>query len=350
MRLTRIMARVRRARVPGGPSALQGMRNLYYRSEVLQRLYRYPPVRDLFRRLVVRHLYPNNVTIELSNKCNALCIFCSYPTVRATSSKPFQHMSEATFAAAEAFIDRQQPPYVSFTPVTGEIFLHPEWHHYVQRVLLNPRVAEVGFYTNAILLHQQNIDRLLALDRLDKLTVHLSVAGYDRASYHTMFGVDRFDEVRTHIAQLTRSLEQSSIRIPLGLELRLATGMHVTLAQAQEIYNPSGYRPFGINIRTAFDPVSGLVAAPTLRYQTPRDKDRAPCRLVRDIRFAANGDVWACSCISSELPDDSSLRIGAADDPQEVLLQRREQLIRAWRDDNHIPEPCRPCTIYMPEL
>src|SRR5688500_15579829 len=60
--------------------------------------------------------------IELSSRCNALCVFCPYPAI-ADSDKKLQKMPAATFQAAKENIEKEGFSSVSFTPTTGEIFL-----------------------------------------------------------------------------------------------------------------------------------------------------------------------------------------------------------------------------------
>lgn len=325
-------------------------RRLLYRYRAIGALYAISPLRQLVRRWFFRLTdYVPIAYVELTSVCNAACIFCPYPTI-AGSGKTLQKIPPTIFSRIVERLAEERIAYVNLTPTTGEIFANPAWADCVQAIAALPAVRRVSFYTNGILLRGAQLERLLALKEFDKLALSISTGGIDRLSYHTLFGVDRFDRVRDNIRTLMERLGERGARIPVSVEVRLMRDQtRVGIAEAAHVYGTGAYRHAGINIRRIYDPIGGIVSDSRLDFYKPADKGRRPCQLLGDTRFAADGSVWVCGCAVSEQPGDTSLRIGRFDDPPEAIAGRRDALTSAWRERGEVPKTCQGCAGYYLE-
>jgi hypothetical protein len=70
------------------------------------------------------------------------------------------------------------------------------------------------------------------------------------------------------------------------------------------------------------------------------------CAYLNKTRFAADGGVWADGCVISEMPGDSSLKLGHVDDTLNAIEESRRKIIEDWEHRQIIPKPCQGCTVY----
>lgn len=103
-------------------------------------------------------LFPQRVTLELTNRCNLNCTFC-----------PRQYMEkERGFLdyglARELIREMAEHAPVAVVPFfRGESLLHPQWYD-ILKLIQELHVGEIQFTTNASLLNQENRERVLDLD------------------------------------------------------------------------------------------------------------------------------------------------------------------------------------------
>lgn len=324
-------------------------RELSNRMPVAEQVRRMARVRSHARRLFFKLAgYPSAVYITLSSRCNARCIFCPYPEI-ADSGSPLLQMSDTVFDHAVKAIETGGVERVSLTPPTGEIFTDPKWSARAARVLQLPRVKWVDFYTNAISLNEKNLDKLMQLPNREKLSIHISVGGFDRATYRELYGIDRFDKVLRNIHALLGELATHHDRTAVSIEVRLLKHQKdARVKDAMAVYNPVRYAHLGVNLRWTYDPIGGMVDPDILDLNEPIRKDYRPCLRLGNTNFAPDGTVRACGCVTAERPgQNDALLLGRIDDSPELLDRRRHKMIDDWREHNTMPEVCRDCTIYL---
>jgi hypothetical protein len=92
--------------------------------------------------------------------------------------------------------------------------------------------------------------------------------------------------------------------------------------------------------------IEGLTRYKEIAYKADTCDKQDPCSYVRKTRFAADGGIWADGCVVSELPGDSSLKLGTVDDSWEKIESNRKKIIDLWKNQRTIPYPCQKCTMY----
>lgn len=289
--------------------------------------------------------FRNVAYIELSNVCNAKCIFCPYPQITETD-KNLQNMSDATFAASLQKAVELGYSRLGFTPTTGELFANKRWAEHIATALRHEKIKSLYYYSNAILLTDKNIEKILALPNPHKIEKFcFSVGGSDAAAYKKMFAVDKFEVVKRNINSLCEKLKKNRSGLKINCELRLSKNDKTTKKIAQKTFNQAGYTNFYPNIVKVFDPLGGLIHESDLDYLPSIEQKTDPCYRLNDIRFDANGKVWMCGCVVSERPGESSLLIGSLADTAVDLEQKRQSVFTAWRA-REIPSACQPCRLY----
>lgn len=287
----------------------------------------------------------NVAFIELSNICNAKCVFCPYPQIEQTDKK-MQHMNQERFAASLKKAVELGYSRLAFTPATGELLANRRWAEHIATALQNEKIKSLYFYSNAILLTDENIRKIISLPNAHKIEKFcFSVGGNDAATYKKMFAVDKFEVVKRNINSLCEKLKEAGSSLHINCELRLPKHDRTTRRAAEKNFNRAGYASFYANIVRIFDPLGGLIDESGLEY-LPEIADKTnPCYRLNDIRFDANGNIWMCGCVVSERPGESSLLIGSLADTNEHIEQKRQAIFANWRR-GEIPSTCKPCRIY----
>lgn len=323
--------------------------HFFYKFRFLQFFYKYEFIKRLYKAFFVSWVPNQQYYVELSNKCNAECIFCTYPILR-DRGKPQINISDDFFAKIVYLMETQKRSSISLTPTTGEIFMNPRWNEYVQKILDLDFVQNVRFYTNGALLNTKNREKFFQLKNLQKMSVSFSTGGADRETYQLMFGKDLFQQVKDNINTFLNHLKSHNFKMAVSIDIKLAQSTKLSLSVCQEIYDPCHYQYAFFKIRHTFDTFHGLIQNDNIEpmKSAPLNKRTHPCNYLNDIRFAANGGVWLCGCVISELPEHEELRVGNLTEESNLLyvLEKQKKIQTEWLKDGKVPYPCQECTWY----
>ena len=290
------------------------------------------------------------IEFELSNICNARCVFCPYPDM-LKSEKNFTHMQADTFEKVKQMLSKFNGVLVSFTPTTGDTLLHPEWDKYMKDVLALKSVRRATMFTNAIELDEDAVRRLYGVIEVDKAgkmsQLYFSVGGYDAATYKALYQVDRFDKVVNNIRQFIAYIQQKGLSIGVHIHIKLSIGTAENLEKASLLFNPTNYPFVYFSHSHQYFSNDAYKRNALLQYYPSETIDSTKaCAYLKKTRFAADGGVWADGCVISEMPGDQSLRLGSVDADMAAIEEARAQIIHDWEQSGIKPLPCRGCTMY----
>jgi sulfatase maturation enzyme AslB (radical SAM superfamily) len=281
--------------------------------------------------------------IEGTNICNAKCIFCAYTQMeRPKKIMPMQDFKD--IIVQYVAIGGQ---YVSLTPIVGDPFMDNNIFERLDFLYTLPEIRRISFYTNGILMKPQISQRLLDYDR--KLTIHISIGGFDRETYTSIMGIDMFDVVRYNIEALIEQKLNSGSSIDVLIALRCPpskwTGELWKKLQAWE--REEILKIHSIN---TFDSWAGKVKEECLKkvglVPIKKPYKRGACEMLYFKPIVlANGEVNACYCrdveaelIIGDLKKSTLSDILAGRDIEE-LIERHEY--------GDFPDVCKRCTKYI---
>ncbi len=290
------------------------------------------------------------IEFELTNICNAQCIFCPYPDMLRTEKK-FMNMSDELLAQNIKKMSHFKNALISFTPTTGDTLLHPEWNHYIEKIMQTSAIKQATFFTNAIKLDASNQDKLIALLKRDKAhkmsQLYFSIGGLNAADYKTLYKVDRFELVVDQINSLLKLLKENHLSVGIHLHLKMLRAGDFEMGKAMALMNQCGYPFLYISHSHLYYSNDGYNRNAQIGYYQPTDeKKKKACSYLYKTRFAADGSVWADGCVISEMPNDSSLKLGDAEISWDEIENARTALINQWEVEGNIPKPCIGCTVY----
>lgn len=301
--------------------------------------------------IIVRTNGDSFIEFELSNICNARCVFCPYPDMLG-SGKKFMHMSSESLSDILPVLSHFDGELVSFTPTTGDTLLHPQWSDFIREVLASPHISRATMFTNAIELGIEQASAILKLYRSENgykfSQIYFSIGGLDAQTYKELYQVNRFEKVKANINDLLRLLKKENAAIGIHLHFKLAKGGVWDEELAMKLFNEVRYPFVYLSKSLSYFSNEEYRRNPLIDYLPSGGKDQSlPCAYLMKTRFAADGSVWADGCVISEMPGDDSLKLGKATDSWQQIEAKRSHLVSCWQQ-GELPKPCQACTMYRP--
>ncbi|MCC7298094.1 MAG: radical SAM protein [Bacteroidia bacterium] len=292
------------------------------------------------------------IEYELSNICNAQCVFCPYPDMLRTDKK-FMNMPMDVMQKNINKFSHFKSAMLSFTPTTGDTLLHPEWDEYIAMALESKYVHRGTMFTNAIKLDAENRDKFIALLQSKnghKLSeIYFSTGGPDAATYKALYKVDRYDLVAGNIAAFLKQLKDNRLSMGIHIHIKLPKEQVMAEQLAKDTFNPHGYPFVYFSQSNVYYSNEVYTRNALITYRPDGAKTKAKaCAYLQKTRFAADGNIWADGCVISEMPNDSSLLLGDMEMPWSEIEINRTNIIKNWEERQEIPLPCRACTVYSP--
>jgi MoaA/NifB/PqqE/SkfB family radical SAM enzyme len=158
-------------------------------------------------------LRPFELHLELTNLCNADCVFCPYQF----QQRKTEFMSDRVFEKALHDLVTIGGGSVGLTPVVGDALIDPHFLDRVRRLRAEPTIDRIWLTTNAILLDKHGIQEVLASGITH---MNISTAGFDEAMYVRVYRNKSYRRMRENVLELLRLNAQSSNPIPITIALR----------------------------------------------------------------------------------------------------------------------------------
>jgi len=292
-------------------------------------------------RFAAHPLRPKELTIEVTNICNANCVFCGYQ---------FQGRRKGVmpFALFKQVIDDYVAlggGMIELTPVVGDALVDKGLEEKVRYARSQPQIGRISFITNGILLHRPRFEALV-----DAGVTHIaiSISGLNQEEYERVYRVKAYATVIANLVEIAGSPHFRQVAFELGIrsDTLRAWRRSPDLARLQAL----GYTNFG---NTALlDNWSGRISTAalpgTMMVRPPRQKTKPCWILYNSTTVLADGRMTACGC--RDLEGTSELALGSiATQSLDTAWKdgRMEALRQRFRAGNP-PDVCRDCRQYVP--
>jgi len=297
----------------------------------------------LHKTLAAMELRPFELHLELTNLCNADCVFCPYQF----QERKTEVMSDAIFKKAVADYVAAGGGSVGLTPVVGDALIDPSFVSRVKYLRSFPQIDRIWLTTNAILLDRHGVDEVLDLG-LTAITI--STAGFDEAMYARVYRNRSYHRMRQNVLKL---LERNAARrnpIPVAIALRPDRALKEVM-QDPDFQSILAYRPqldFAWSYATANGRIRRESLPPLMKIRTVSQVKKESCvQLYNGPIVLSNGTVLACSCVAS-MDAEQDLGIGNILESNLLDLWRSDrlrQLRESFRDGRMNPT-CSGCDMY----
>jgi len=297
--------------------------------------------------------WPNNLNIEVTNICNANCVFCAYQFQS-------QWRSDRGIIGRERFETvikthaKNGGTFVSLTPIVGDPLVDPDIVGKVRYVTQHG--LDVAFFTNGILLNRVDLAGLLH-SGLRSITV--STAPLDRDLFERIYRSKRYNDVFSGLVRLLtlRNELGAGFKVNLSFRSPLSYSGTLDLPDFRNTVWPllTAMERAEIFVQNSYDDWAGQITRedllPGMRLQVPPHLKRRPCRWTFVPMVAWDGLVRACACRFRPSPQgDDELVVGDLRDATlaEIWFGDRVKALRRRFPAGELPFVCRKCPVYDP--
>src|SRR5947209_9992328 len=132
------------------------------------------------RTLTAMALRPFELHLELTNLCNADCVFCPYQF----QTRAIEFMTDDVFRKAVSDFISIGGGSVGLTPIVGDALIDPKFLERVRYLRSLPQIDRIWLTTNCILLDKFGVEEIL---RSGINALNVSTAGFDAEMYQRVY-------------------------------------------------------------------------------------------------------------------------------------------------------------------
>lgn len=296
------------------------------------------------------------LTIEVTNICNANCIFCPYRYQdKFRVKKGF--ISDDIFEKAIKEFKKLGGQNIGLTPFSGEPLLDKKIINKIRLIKRNG--LWTGFFTNGIMLNHIDIGELLETG-IDAITI--STAPFDRKMYELIYQNKNYLSVLRGLRRLLEYRNNIRKDMPIGIAFRshIPRRRVLALPDFRETIMPlltkEDWKHLIVNTR-GLDSWSGTIKSDDLvgimrLALIPRLKN-VPCAWLSNLYITWDGHIRACPCrytISKNLDGKDDLYLGdiRKDSLTDILNGNGLKQLQLKFKENNLPALCKRCVNYRP--
>jgi radical SAM protein with 4Fe4S-binding SPASM domain len=287
-------------------------------------------------------LRPFELHLELTNLCNADCVFCPYQF----QQRKTEFMGDRVFEKAVNDFVKIGGGSVGLTPVVGDALIDPNFLDRVRRLRAEPCIDRIWLTTNAILLDKHGIQEVLASGITH---MNISTAGFDEAMYVRVYRNKSYRRMRDNVLELLRLNAQRSSPIPIIIALRPDRPLDDVMKDP-DFRDILAHGP-QLDFTWAYTSANGRIVRdalpPIMKLRTVNRRPESCVNLWNGPIILPDGTVMACSCVAAM---DAQADLGVGNILQTSLLEIwQSRQLKALRDSfgtEFLNKTCAGCDMY----
>jgi MoaA/NifB/PqqE/SkfB family radical SAM enzyme len=239
-------------------------------------------------------LRPFELHLELTNLCNADCVFCPYHFQQRRA----QFMTEEVFKKAVGDYVAIGGGSVGLTPIVGDALLEPNFLDRVRYLRSLPEIDRIWLATNCIFLDKFGVDAVL---QSGLTAMNVSTAGFDAEMYRRVYRNDSYQRMRRNVTELVE--RNSALGSPVAITIALRPDRPLAAVIADPDFQPILAHKPQLDFTWSFTSANGritreiLPASMKLRVVTSRPE--ACVNTYNGPMVLPDGTVMACSCVAA---------------------------------------------------
>ena len=180
-------------------------------------------------------LRPFELHLELTNLCNADCVFCPYQF----QAREVQFMSDEVFHKAVHDYIAAGGGSVGLTPIVGDALIDPKFLDRVRHLRSFPEIDRIWLTTNCILLDKFGVEQVL---RSGITALNVSTAGFDEEMYRRVYRNASYQRMRKNVLELVE--RNSALASPVAITIALRPDRPLDAVMADPDFQPIlAYKP-----------------------------------------------------------------------------------------------------------
>ncbi len=299
-------------------------------------------LRPLAPTLEAMALRPFELHIELTNLCNADCVFCPYQF----QQRKTEFMSNRIFEKALSDFVEIGGGSVGLTPIVGEALIDPHFLERVQRLRAEPSNDRIWLTTNAILLDKHGIREVLESGITH---MNISTAGFDEAMYVRVYRNKSYRRMRDNVLELLKINSRRAHPIPITIALRSDRPLEDVMKDPdfQEILGYGPQLDFTWSYTSANGRIERTALPELMRLRSVSRRPESCVNLYNGPIVLVDGTVMACSCVAAM---DATTDLGIGNIVDSTLLKIwQSQRLKSMRESfgtNALNKTCAGCDMY----
>jgi len=239
-------------------------------------------------------LRPFELHLELTNLCNADCVFCPYQF----QTREVQFMSDRVFQKAVGDYIASGGGSVGLTPIVGDALIDPKFLERVRYLRSLPRIDRIWLTTNCILLDKFGVDQVL---QSGISALNVSTAGFDAEMYRRVYRNASYQRMRSNVLQLVE--RNTALGSPVAITIALRPDRPLDEVMSDPDFQPILAHHPQLDFTWSFTSANGritreiLPASMKLRVVASRPE---PCvNTFNGPMVLPDGTVLGCSCVAA---------------------------------------------------
>lgn len=287
-------------------------------------------------------LRPFELHLELTNLCNAKCVFCPYQF----QTRPIEFMSDRIFEKAVSDLVAIGGGSAGLTPIVGDALIDPHFVERVKHLRSMPSIDRIWVITNGILLDQHGIEKILN-SGLTSITI--STAGFDEEMYQRVYRSNSYQRMKNNVMELLKRNACRSEPLPVTLALRPDRPLHEVMRDPD--FQPILARNPELDFTWSYTSAGGRITREALpeqmKLRVVTSRKEICVNLYNGPIVLPGGMVMACSCVAA-MDAIADLEIGNIMESSllEIWRSHRMQQLRAAFGTNSLNKTCAGCDMY----
>ena len=302
---------------------------------------------SLDKTLDIMSARPYELHLELTNLCNAKCIFCPYQfQKRKVDFMP----DDIFYKAVKDFCDIGGGSVI-LTPIVGDALIDPKFLDRVKHLRSQYSIDRIELTTNGILLDKYGIEEILDSGIT---SIFISTAGFEEEMYKRVYQSSSYQRMKENVLKLVES--NSKKKDPVHITIGLRSDRPLDEVLKDKDFQPIlAYKPH-IDFTWSFTSANGRITPemlPTTMKLRSVGSRKKPCvQLFNGPIILPDGTVMACDCVAAM---DAVQDLGIGNIMESSLIDiwnsHRIKEIRASFGTNCLNKTCAGCDMYRePEI
>lgn len=237
---------------------------------------------------------PFELHLELTNLCNANCVFCPYQF----QTREVQFMSDEVFhKAVRDYVDVGGGS-VGLTPIVGDALIDPKFLERARYLRSLRQIDRIWLTTNCILLDRFGIDAVLQ-SGITALTV--STAGFDAEMYERVYRNASYQRMRRNVVELVERNTALGGRVAITIALRPDRPLDEVMKQPdfQPILAHKPHLDFTWSFTSANGRITREILPASMKLRAVTSRPEACVNMYNGPIVLPGGEVMGCSCVAA---------------------------------------------------
>ena len=301
----------------------------------------------LEKTLAVMEARPYELHLELTNLCNAKCIFCPYQFQKRKTD----FMSDEIFhKAVKDFCDIGGGSVI-LTPIVGEALIDPRFLDRVKYLRSQYSIDRIELTTNGILLDKHGIEEIL---NSGITSIFISTAGFEEEMYKRVYQSNSYERMRQNVLKLLEYNAKKKLPIHITIGLRSDRPLDEILRD-NDFQPILAYKPnidFTWSYTSANGRITREILPDTMKLRIVRSHKKPCVQLFNGPIILPDGTVMACDCVAAM---DAVIDLGIGNIMESSLIDiwqsHRMKELRESFGTNSLNKTCAGCDMYRePEI